>query len=133
MPRLISPTTVSETWLSASSGSAELSREQFIELADTHPSDDIYVVDRETLPSRPVHDEIAIHCVDRTVRFLNGGFPVNFDGGVTCVPPRFIQATHALQVGGAIQAVQTRETGLVPLDRTLCRWVDRTFPRLLAA
>lgn len=37
---------------SASSGSAEPSREAFIELADTHPSHDISVVERNTLSSR---------------------------------------------------------------------------------
>jgi S-adenosylhomocysteine hydrolase len=117
---------------SASSGSAELSRELFIELADTHPSDDIYVVDRESLPRRSIHDAIEIHLVDRRVRFLNGGFPVNFDGSVNSVPPELIQVTHALQVGGAIQALRAEQSGLLPLDRALCRWVERTFPKLAA-
>lgn len=117
---------------SASSGSAELSREQFIELADTHASDDIYVVDRDTLAHRSIHAEIVVHAVDRDVRFLNGGFPVNFDGSVNSVAPELIQVTHALQVGAALQAVRAQDQGLLPLDPALCRWVDRTFPKLLA-
>jgi S-adenosylhomocysteine hydrolase len=117
---------------SASSGSAELSREQFIELADTHPSDDIYVVDRDTLASRPIHSPVDLRLVDRTVRFLNGGFPVNFDGRVNCVPPRRIQATHTLLVGAAVQAMQSRETGLLPVSPPLCRWVDQAYLRLLS-
>jgi hypothetical protein len=118
---------------SASSGSAELSREGFIELADTHISDDIFVRDRATLHSRSIHSPIDIHLVDRDVRFLNGGFPVNFDGAVNCVPPRFIQATHTLQVGAALEARATQGIGLVPVSEDLCGWVETRFKALLAA
>ncbi len=116
---------------SASSGSAELSREAFIELADTHPSHDIYVMDRDTLPSRSIHSDITLHLVDRAVRFVNGGFPVNFDGRVNCVPPRFIQATHALQVGAAIEALDDDTCGLVDVSDDLCAWVDRRYRDIL--
>jgi hypothetical protein len=116
---------------SASSGSAECSREQFVELADTHPSDDIEVLDRNTLPIRPIHDPIDVRLVDRTVRFLNGGFPVNFDGRVNCVPPARIQVTRALMLGAALQAVETSERGVVPLSDEICGWVDRTYRELL--
>ena len=112
---------------SASSGSAELSREAFIELADIHPGKDVFVLDRETLATRSVHDEICLHLVDRDVRFLNGGFPVNFDGRVNCVPPHLIQATHALQVGAALEAVRSTRRGIVPLSEELCEWVERAF------
>ena len=118
---------------SASSGSAELSREGFIELADTHISDDIYVHDRATLPTRSLHSSIDIRLVDRDVRFLNGGFPVNFDGAVNCVPPRFIQATHTLQVGAALEARAAKGIGLIPVSEELCGWVETRFKELLAA
>ena len=72
---------------SASSGSSELSREQFVELADTYPDDDVFVVDGSSLASRSLHEPIDLNLVDRRVRFLNGSFPVNFDGRVNCVPP----------------------------------------------
>ncbi len=116
---------------SASSGSAELSRETFIELADTHPADDIYVYERETLHAKPIHSDIRLRLVDRDAVFLNGGFPVNFDGAVNCVPPRFIQATHALQVGAAIEAVETEEKGLLPLSPRLCDWVTTRYRDLV--
>lgn len=116
---------------SASSGSAELSREAFIELADTHPADDIYVYDRDTLHTKPLHTDIRLRLVDRDAVFLNGGFPVNFDGAVNCVPPRFIQATHALQVGAAIEAVTTEEKGLLPLSEKLCDWVTMRYRELV--
>jgi S-adenosylhomocysteine hydrolase len=115
---------------SASSGSAELSREGFIELADTHPADDIHVIDRDDLRHRSIHSDIRIRLVDREVRFLNGGFPVNFDGAVNCVPPALIQATHALQVGAAIEAATSEQRGLVPLSEDLCRWVETRFAAL---
>jgi S-adenosylhomocysteine hydrolase len=116
---------------SASSGSAELSREAFIELADTHAADDIYVYDRDTLPTRPIHSDIRLRLVDRDAVFLNGGFPVNFDGAINCVPPRFIQATHALQVGAAIEAVSIEEKGLVALTPGLCDWVAARYRELV--
>jgi S-adenosylhomocysteine hydrolase len=118
---------------SASSGSAECSREEFVELADTHPSDDIEVLDRETLATRSIHDPIDMRLVDRTVRFLNGGFPVNFDGRVNCVAPERIQVTRALMVGAALQAVETGECGIVPLSDEVCAWVDRTYADLLGS
>jgi hypothetical protein len=116
---------------SASSGSAELSRESFIELADKHPSDDIYILDRNTLATRSIHSDITIHLVDRDVRFLNGGFPVNFDGEINCVPPRFIQATHALQIGAAVEAIADDSRGLIELSEDLCQWVERRYRELL--
>jgi len=112
---------------SASSGAAELSREEFIDLADTIADDDIYVKDRKTLSTRSLHSDIELRLVDRDVWFLNGGFPVNFDGRVNCVAPRLIQATHTLQVGAAIQAMTTRKKGLLDLDPRVCSWVTRNF------
>lgn len=114
---------------SASSGSAELSREEFIDLAESIADDDIYVKDRGTLKTRPIHSDIELRLVDRDVRFLNGGFPVNFDGRVNCVAPRLIQATHTLQIGAAVQAVTTRKRGVIDLDRRVCNWVTRHFGR----
>jgi hypothetical protein len=118
---------------SASSGSSELSREQFVELADTYPDDDVFVVDGATLASRSLHEPIDLNLVDRRVRFLNGSFPVNFDGRVNCVPPAQIQVTHTLMVGAAIQAVESEGRGVVPLAGDLCDWVDRTYGAMLEA
>lgn len=113
--------------VTASSGSAELSRDGFIELVDTHPGQDVYMRDRDLLCAKSVHDDIRIHLVDRDVRFLNGGFPINFDGAVNCVPPHLIQATHALQVGAAVEATRSDTRGLVPVSDELCEWVTRRF------
>jgi S-adenosylhomocysteine hydrolase len=117
--------------VSASSGSAELSREEFIELAHTHPHDDISLVHARRLATGTVHSPIEIKLVDRTVTFLNGGFPINFDGRVNCVPPEDIQVTRTLMLGAALQAISTRELGVQPLDPDLCNWVDGTFPKIL--
>jgi len=118
---------------SASSGSGELSREQFVELADTHPSDDIFVLEGETLATRSIHDSIDLHLVDRTVRFLNGGFPVNFDGRVNNVAAERIQVTRTLMVGAALQAVESARRGILPLSDEVCAWVDHMYPKLFAA
>lgn len=115
---------------SASSGSAELSREGFVELADTHVDDDIRIHDRDSLPTRPIHSRIRIRLVDRDVCFLNGGFPINFDGRVNCVPFGRIQLTRALMLAGAVQANQTAASGLQPLDAETCDWIVRRYGAL---
>jgi S-adenosylhomocysteine hydrolase len=109
---------------SASSGSSELSREQFIELADTVIYDDIYVVDRDELEDKSIHTEIEVQFPHTRATFINGGFPVNFDGvNIEGVPAEDIQITIAMMVMGAVQAVTTEEKGLIPLDETFCDWL----------
>jgi hypothetical protein len=115
---------------SASSGSVELSRESFIELADTYVGDDIYVHGRENLHSRSIHSEISLHLVDCEIGILNGGFPVNFDGQVNCVDPRYMQPTRALMAGAAVQALEESRRGILEVNAEFCRWVVNRF-RLL--
>lgn len=67
---------------SASSGAAELSREEFIDLADAIPDDDIYVNQRGSLAALSIHTDLQLRVVDRDIWFLNGGFPINFEGQV---------------------------------------------------
>ncbi len=116
---------------SASSGASELSREEFIDLADGFPHDQIYVKNRKSLEKGSVHKDVEIRLVDRDVRFLNGGFPVNFTGEVNCVPPKYIQATHTLQLGAAVQAVKANARGLTHLNLPLCTFVTNAFRRML--
>jgi hypothetical protein len=111
---------------SASSGTVELSREDFIELADSNPNDDVSI-DRTGLDESCVHSDLRFHFVDRDVTFLNGGFPVNFDGRVNCVPAHYIQPTPTMMCAAAVQAVRTTRTGLVPLDPVFGRWLDAAF------
>jgi len=118
---------------SASSGSAELSREQFVELAEAHAEDDIFIYDRETLSSRSVHSPIRFRLVDRDAVFLNGGFPINFDGRVNCVPFHHIQLTRALMLAGAIQADEGRARGIQPLAAELSDWVTERYTALTGA
>ncbi len=47
---------------------------------------------------------------------VNGGFPVNFTGGVDPIHPNQIQLTRSLLYLAAVQASWTAETGIVPLD-----------------
>lgn len=112
---------------SASSGASELSREEFIDLADSFPSDLIYVKNRRKLEKSQVHSDIRIQMVDREACFLNGGFPVNFRGHANCVPFQFIQLTRTLQAGAAVQAMNTQRPGLIDLDRRFCEFVENQF------
>jgi S-adenosylhomocysteine hydrolase len=111
---------------SASSGSVELSREAFIELADSSRIDDIKIRRRE-LDEENIHSDLQFRLVDRDVTFLNGGFPVNFDGRVNCVPTRYMQPTATMMVAGSTQALSRFSKGVVDLDPDFCAWIDREF------
>lgn len=106
--------------ISASSGSAEVAREDFVELADSCDVDDIRIRDRETLRHRSIHSDITLDIVDHVVTIANGGFPINFDGRLDRIPAEDIQITVAMMVGGAVQAVTTQPQGLTPLDPEFC-------------
>ena len=113
---------------SASSGTVELSRQDFIELANVSPLDDISVEPVEA--NRGVHSDLRIRLLDREVTFVNGGFPVNFDGRINCIPGRYIQPTAAMMVAATVQAaalLETSRTGLIDLDPDFCAWIDREF------
>jgi len=111
---------------SASSGAVELSREEFIELADSNPLDDIWI-ERDGLDESSVHSDLRFHFVDREATFVNGGFPVNFDGRVNCVPAHYILPTPTMMCAAAVQAVRSTERVLIPLDATFSGWLDAEF------
>lgn len=111
---------------SATSGTVELSREEFIELADASPYDDISI-DRDGLDESDLHSNLRFTFIDRSATFVNGGFPVNFDGRVNCVPAHYIQPTPTMMCAAAVQAAQTRQKGLIDLDTSFCRWVVDQF------
>ena len=50
---------------------------------------------------------------------VNGGFPVNFDGGIDPISPSKIQLTRSLLYMGAVQASRTLSPGLHQLDAGL--------------
>jgi len=116
---------------SASSGSVELSRGAFIDLAATSGADDIWI-DTQGLHEDQIHRPLFINLVDREVAFLNSGFPVNFDGRVNCIPARYIQPTSVAMVQGAVQAAAATQPGCVQLDREFCHWLHRSFRRTLS-
>lgn len=105
--------------VSASSGSVELSRSDFIDLATASDDDDIRVKTSRLVPEQ-VHQHLRMQLVDRSVVFLNAGYPINFDGRLNCIPSRYMQPTAMLMVYGAIQALNTQSKGLVDVDRQFC-------------
>jgi hypothetical protein len=115
---------------SATSGTVELSRERFIELADASPDDDIWI-DRDGLDETKLHSDLRFHFGSREVTFVNGGFPVNFDGHVNGIPAHYIQPTPTMMCAGAVQAVRTPRTGLVDLCPGFSRWLTGEFEREL--
>jgi S-adenosylhomocysteine hydrolase len=118
---------------SASSGAVELSRAEFIELADASREDDIRIV-REKIPPGDLHADLEFELVDRTATFLNAGFPINFDGRLATTPGRYIQPTPVMMCGAAVQARRALDegrTGIIDLDGRLSDWLDRSFREVL--
>jgi len=117
---------------SASSGSVELSRRDFIEVADECEFDDIEI-ERNKINLNDVHSDIPIRMLDKRITILNGGFPINFDGRVNCVPARYIQPTVAMMVMASIQAVREKRKGLIGLNGNFCKWLDAEFREFLGS
>jgi hypothetical protein len=118
---------------SASSGSVELSRQEFIELADASDEDDLWI-ERDGLDPADVHADLTVRLVERTATFANGGFPVNFNGRLTVCPARFIQPTPTMMVAATVQAARALRAGshgIQALDAGFCAWVDQEFRQLL--
>src|SRR5258706_8297113 len=106
--------------VNASSGTAEFSREAYIALAETSPSDAIRVIDKETLHERDIHSDIVFHMLGREVVMANGGLPINFAGRLNRIAAEDNQLTIALMVEAAVQAVTSDRKGLMPLDVFTC-------------
>jgi hypothetical protein len=110
--------------VSASSGNEELSLDSFLAKTDTI----------EVIPQLPFktsgspHDDIVLKLERKTLRFLNSGFPINFDGRVNSVPPKYMQATRICMVAGAVQAATAEEAGLQPLSQLYSEWVLEHCP-----
>ncbi len=118
---------------SASSGTVELSRQDFIEIAAISEADDIGIL-RQGLDEFDVHSNLHMNLVGRSVIFLHGGFPINFDGRVNCIPGHYIQPTPTMMVAAAVQAVkaiENRQHGIVELDPAFCTWLDGAFRKEL--
>lgn len=115
---------------SASSGSVELSREGFIELAHSHNKDDIEL-DTSNLDESDIHSDIQLKIIGKDVKFLNGGFPVNFDGRVNCVPTYYIQPTPVMMVEAAMMASKSTKKDLQTLTPEFGEWLKVEFCKVL--
>lgn len=119
---------------SASSGSVELSRKDFIEFANSSKIDDIKILHKE-IDEDDIHSDLRLQIVDRKITFLNGGFPVNFSGRVNCVPTQYMQPTATMMVYASVQAMKALETskkGIFELDNKFCHWLDLEFRNWIA-
>jgi S-adenosylhomocysteine hydrolase len=112
--------------VSASSGAVELSRSAFIDLATASPRDDLRLRTGRLVPNQ-VHQNIRIRLRDRSLVFLNGGFPINFDGRLNSIPAKYMQPTAMLMVYGAIQGLTTPDRGIVEVDREFTTELNAKF------
>ena len=112
------------TLVSASSGDEELSLNSFLARADA-----IKVIRQHASSSASSsHNGIVVNLQERTLTFLNSGFPINFDGRVNSVPPKYMQATRICMVAGAVQAAMAEEVGLQSLSQLYSEWVLQNCP-----
>ena len=113
---------------SASTGSVELSREQFVAATRVKAQDTFRMPQLERLADADIHSDLEFLIDSRRIYFLNAGFPINFDGNrIDRIPLGDIQLTAALMVRGAIQAVGLNDPGLIPLDKDYCLNVSQSF------
>jgi S-adenosylhomocysteine hydrolase len=71
-----------------------------------------------TREKHPCFSLYQVPCRDGSFFLVNGGFPVNFNGGVDPIGPAEIQLTRTLLYIGAVQASRTTRPGLIDLDET---------------
>jgi uncharacterized protein (UPF0254 family) len=71
---------------------------------------------RSNTHSHPCFSLFRVHWGARHFYLVNGGFPVNFNGGVDPICPEKIQLTRSLLYVGAVQASWTIDPGLHELD-----------------
>jgi hypothetical protein len=112
------------TLVSASSGDEELSRKSFLAEAETIRVIRFFPLKDEDSP----HDDIVLSLNGKILTFLNSGFPINFDGRVNSVPPKYMQATRICMVAGAVQAATAKEAGLRSLNQRYSEWVLEHCP-----
>lgn len=108
--------------VSGSSAAVEFNREGFIDRAYAHDDDDFYVVEPERTRKKGIHAPIMIHKDNKRFSFANAGFPVNFDGGLECLPAEIIQSTHGLLLAAAAECLE-QEPGFHQLNELQDNWM----------
>jgi hypothetical protein len=109
---------------SGSSAAIEFNRQDFVELADRYPDDEIEIVDREATRRKGIHATIRFNREGGNgFAFVNAGFPVNFDGRMECLPAKVIQATHSLMYAAARQALKQPAPGWQPISEEADSWI----------
>ncbi|MBU1540650.1 MAG: hypothetical protein KKC29_08950 [Alphaproteobacteria bacterium] len=82
------------------------------------------------IPARPWAGEVRFTSPTADLTFLNGGFPVNFDGTPDPISPRYIQLTRAGLMAGAVQASCSSRPGVHALRADWQRFLVAEFQHL---
>ncbi len=70
---------------------------------------------KKTIRTYDCHQTISVD----DIILLNSGFPINFDGSKDSVPPEKIQLTRSLLLVGIYQALESKNKGLIELNREM--------------
>jgi hypothetical protein len=98
-------------------------------LASVSSSDrefDAHCLRKQIMPYSDCHQCVTIE--DKLL--LNSGFPVNFDGGIHSVPPKYIQFTRALLVAAIFQSMQQDSSSplkIIDLDFSYQKKISNIF------
>ena len=76
---------------------------------------------------KPWKGDVVIQDKLKTLIFLRGGFPINFDGTKDPISPNVIQLTRTLMMSGAIQAINTELPGVHELSKTVQDYIIEKF------
>lgn len=74
-----------------------------------------------------LHGVVNIKTKKGAFSFLNGGFPINFDGSNDPIPEDKIQLTRAILMAGALQAAQLQRPGVYDLSSLVQERLERAF------
>lgn len=91
------------------------------------PSDEYYLNSQMPLPWRSLY-KVNLH--GKNAFLMNGGFPTDFSGKINPIPIENIQLTSALLLGGVVQAVRSRDSGLQDLTYGFQKEIFREYSRL---
>jgi S-adenosylhomocysteine hydrolase len=75
----------------------------------------------------PLHEFYLVEDGDKRYYVANGGFPIDFTGGIDPIAPEKIQITRALVLAASIQVLFESDNGILELDHNIQKELNSFF------